>query len=461
MNSNKILELIITIFIGIICLFSLYNDIAAEQVIFGILLFSFLSLRSIFILFSSYSNLPFLFLSFSILYGLSGPVSALFYGGIAPIFDRPYKVDLYLIGYVYSILGILSSFLIFHVKHKDMSATIRGKEDIFIFLAIVFAVFASLSELVNIIRIGPELLFKGKAEYQSRMADLTLTLPSHIFVFCSAALFGQALRSKENKIYPVILWLSILAPYLLVLLVLGRRGALLSIIVIFVFSYFYYKAMRNVGLTKTFFLIVAFLFMGMLYGLRANIGDIIENNRYGDVIETLVSSSFWIKSLSLGKGEFGSAFGNFNTYQLYGDHEMEYGLTYLLGFTEVVPRFIWPDKPKITLYKFRDEFFPYEADRGSIASTGYSSILEAYLNFGWVGIFLMYTLYGSILIYMENKRTTMGPFYSVFYLSFIPYFISFSRNSFSVPFFWPLISVLLVYMLYVFTLNFLVRRGLP
>src|SRR5690606_41874594 len=83
-----------------------------------------------------------------------------------------------------------------------------------------------------------------------------------------------------------------------------------------------------------------------------------------------------ITSLYPARNEFGAPFGNIKTYILYGGSGLRWGETYLIGFAEPIPRFIWPNKPKTVTYEFRDTFFPNWAERGRIAGTAYSSILE-------------------------------------------------------------------------------------
>jgi oligosaccharide repeat unit polymerase len=433
---------------GFIALLLLFFEAVAVSFVF-IILMAASSLILIKIKFKSYTNLPMLLVSFSFLYGVSGPISAFFFDGIAPIFDEPYFVKAYLVAYILSTLGLVFAFWMFKYESKGSFSLDDFDYRPFLFLCFFLAALVSFFEIINMMRAGGVgLLFMGKAEYQSRVSELSGTLPSHLFLYLSVGLLGVGLRSMRARsiFLSILLFLLLLTPYITAMILLGRRGVILSFILVFAFSFYYFQPLSKIGIVKIVGAIFVFLFMGLMYGLRANIGEIISSGDYDRVYNLLVNIDFWAKSLSLGKGEFGAPFGNFNTYQLYGSDDLRFGATFVNGFAEIIPRFIWPNKPEITLYEFRNEFFPDEAERGAIASTGYSSLLEAYVNFGWFGIPFMYFIYGFLLLKLESFKSTTGIYFSVFYLMFVPYVMSFSRSSFSMPVFWPTLFIIFVYL---------------
>ena len=77
-----------------------------------------------------------------------------------------------------------------------------------------------------------------------------------------------------------------------------------------------------------------------------------------------------------------------------GDYEFKYGESYVKGLLITIPSFLYPwEKPQQITYEFRDKYFAEEAKRSSIAGTAFSSIMESYWNFGYVGIVIMYIIF--------------------------------------------------------------------
>jgi len=159
--------------------------------------------------------------------------------------------------------------------------------------------------------------------------------------------------------------------------------------------------------------------------------------------------------------EFGSPFGNFNTHLLLRElNEPRYGETYLTGLTIPIPRFIWADKPQSITYEFRDTYFSDWAERGAIAGTAFSSLLEAYINFGKAGVAVVYFIVALAMGALERARLRSKSLaFAVFYLTLIPEAITFHRSSLGMPLFWPLVFALLGCCSYVILRSLL--RGLP
>ena len=105
-----------------------------------------------------------------------------------------------------------------------------------------------------------------------------------------------------------------------------------------------------------------------------------------------------------------------------------------------IPRLIWPDKPQTTWVDFRDTFFPEYAQLGATGGTGYSSVLEAYVNFGTIGVLIVYLLLGLVMGCLEIARQrSKSLMFSLFYLLMLPVAMLFHRTSMGNPIFWPLL----------------------
>lgn len=112
------------------------------------------------------------------------------------------------------------------------------------------------------------------------------------------------------------------------------------------------------------------------------------------------------------------------------DYKYKYGETYVKGLLLCVPSFLYPgEKPQQITYEFRDKYFASEASRSSIAGTAFSSIMEAQWNFGYIGIVIMYIIYGYTIKHIENKIKYKNIFNAVIYLCIAPCIIRFHRSA--------------------------------
>lgn len=418
------------------------------------------------ILVGHYTNFTVVFLGFSALYGLSGPIAAQYGEGLPPVFPTPYLTEEFLFCYSLAILGMVFGLWFVaslrSAKRSDMR--IRGyNTTALLSTSYLFSLAASLMEIVNFWRVGGfQTLFAGKAVYQSAVADLTGTLPSIQVMLLSAALLGLSFsishtdlsngKMKIRHYLPrVFVWVVLGLPLILSLLLLGRRGPLLSLIVVLFVGLFYARPIRTLRLKWIAVGLIVYMALGFLYGARSYVAPALASGDWSRLLERIGTAEFWITSLNPARNEFGAPFGNFNTYILYGGSGLRWGETYLIGFAEPIPRFIWPNKPKTVTYEFRDTFFPDWAERGRIAGTAYSSILEAYVNFGQVGVFVVYTVVGFFLGLLEVRRAGSGSLgYATFYLTLLPVSISFHRSSFGLPLLWPLVLSVSAVMTYTF-----------
>jgi oligosaccharide repeat unit polymerase len=134
--------------------------------------------------------------------------------------------------------------------------------------------------------------------------------------------------------------------------------------------------------------------------------------------------------------------------------EYLFGRSYVDGLTIPIPRLIWPEKPVSVTYQFRDEYFPAERERGTIAGTGFSSILEAYMNFGVAGIVAVYLLLGYCFGAFDGIAGR-----SLYWLPRLaqalsmPFAFTLPRSSFDAPYFVPLIGISAISLALLFVRN--------
>lgn len=396
-----------------------------------------------------FTNLTFLFLTFLALYGLSGPVEILYGDGFLENFPGPYLVGKYLVLYCLSVIGVAIGLVIppgFGRRAIPTSPGQWASADI-LGLSYLFALSGVVMEMINVLRAGGlGILLLGKAFAQSAVNDLTGTLPSTQFILLAAALLGLGLglrRLQHNRgiLRPVITWFLVASPVVSTYLVLGQRGILVSGVAVVVIGYYWNVPLKRVTPIAITCFLVLYVLMGALFGARSQIGFGVATGNWGRLVDRMVTAEYWVKNLNPASNEFGAPFGNVNTYLLSRERALRLGATYLKGLTVPIPAFVWPDKPKLAGYEFRDKFFPEFAARGRIAGTAFSSLLEAYMNFGGVGIVPIYSGIIIILAWLERKRTSGSGslFYAVVYLTLLPTLITFHRSALDNPIVWPII----------------------
>ncbi len=431
------------------CLSAFFSVMQATDV--GITFYATAALLLIFLgreLTGNYSNFAVVFLTFSALYSLSGPLSARYGEGIPGIFPTPYLVDDFILHYSLAVIGLaVGLMLVSSLKYSKFSENkkeLNWNKTILILLAYVFALTASLMEITNLLRIGGlETLYAGKAAYQSAVSELVGTLPSTEILLLATGLLGLSLsgpNALKRRKYHLILWLLCSTPLIINLVVLGRRGPILATLLVFIIGYFYFNPVKKISLNWVGLFLLTYLMMVFLFGMRGILGSVLATGDLNLLIMRISDPIFWEKFLNPASNEFGAVFGNFNTYILSGGSDLRLGETYLIGLTIIIPRFIWPNKPQSITYEFRDTYFADEALRGSIAGTAYSGMLEAYVNFDTIGVLIVFFLIALVIGYLELKRTrSRSLMFAIFYLTLIPEAMSFHRSSLEMPIFWPLI----------------------
>ncbi|SHE67742.1 oligosaccharide repeat unit polymerase [Desulfofundulus australicus DSM 11792] len=397
-----------------------------------------------------YTNFTVIFLTFSALYGLTGPIAAYYGEGLPNVFPTPYLVDNFLFHYSLAIIamsvGLVVSASVKITRINVENQMPRWNERALLVIACAFAGIASLMEIVNLFRVGGiGVLLAGKAAYQSAVSDQTGTLPSVEITLLATTFLGLCLSAKNvtatvrmRRLHLIVLWLALASPEILILLVLGRRGSLLSLLVVLIISYSFFSPIKRINSKWFAIALTLYLIMGFMYGSRAQIGHALATGELSALTMRMSKPEFWATSLNPANNEFGAPFGNFNTYVLSGMAELRWGETYLIGLTIPIPRFIWPDKPQSIVYEFRDTFFSDWAQRGTIAGTAYSSILEAYVNFGTLGVPVVYFLIALAMGWLEKMRSRSRSLaFTILYLTLLPEAITFHRSSLEMPLFWP------------------------
>jgi hypothetical protein len=106
---------------------------------------------------------------------------------------------------------------------------------------------------------------------------------------------------------------------------------------------------------------------------------------------------------------------------------LRWGITYISAPLQFIPRAFWPDKPEsLSLQFMRDAF-------GSTGLIGfaYTPVTEAFLNFSWVGPFIVFALISMALVKLvKNADTHPGLYFVLFAMV-----VDFHRGEFGLIFY--------------------------
>lgn len=387
----------------------------------------------------NYMSFTVLFSGFHVLYGLAGVVSKCWLNQMSSTYGKDFIYSPYLIIYSLCTIALLTGIIISNRKHGEPKDTIVTEDnkmkDFFLFIAYCGFAVTSIFEIINFIRVGGiGTLLAGKAIYQAAVDELVLTLPTqYIFQVSFAALciFIHISILNKEKIQPkkIIICVLLALPYLLMLILLVRRGPILVSIFMIMLAIFQSKPLKKIPIKLVIAFLIAYLVLGTLYAIRNNIGLLFTNfNEFKNKFDI----HYVIRTLNPAVTEFGCTYGNFNRFYVKnnGKYDLLYGRSYVQGLFHVVPTYLYlGEKPQMITYEFRDKYFPAKAKISSIASTGFSSILEAYWNFWYFGA-LIYVIYGYILILLEKKLKNKNYFYMLEYISSVAMIYSFHRSEF-------------------------------
>ena len=445
-------------FCALLCCLALRGDLCVYITIVA----CFTTLWAVYSDNKQFVSLSFVFVFFSCMYGVVGPFPFLLGGKIESIFPSIIfqYTDVFLCAFVLSCIGfnlgsLINILLKPRVNNDNQSKCSFLKQENVGSLCVISAFLTSLFEIVNLFRAGGEkILFLGKGVYQSAVGDLSLTLPSGgtyvicgLFLGLSIASYKKGYSTNIKKI--LVLTALFLLPFLFVKIIMGMRGALISAFLSGIASYSFICPMKKISLTLILFLIFVFMFFHFLYVNRGIVSLLNDNPKL--FVEKITDLNRYDVESSLTSGEYVCPIGNFLIfYEKYqSNFDLKLGSTYLKSLLLPIPGFLYPgEKPQQIIYEFRDEFFASWASRSRIASTGFSSILEAFINFGWLGIIVVYCFLGYVLSNIDAKKRRISNKWVVYvYSLMISSCMSFHRESLGafVSFFiWQVILVAVI-----------------
>ncbi|MGQ9881923.1 MAG: hypothetical protein ACUVSV_13835 [Armatimonadota bacterium] len=392
-----------------------------------------------------WSSIAHIFVLFSMLYSLSGPAEVIFGTGTLAGFGENQRYDalgLWLADVAIATLGFSLGILAVRLAQPQAGTARYLRAFPYRTVATWCILVASLGELSNMIRAGGlSTLFAGKAVYQAATSDLILTVPSLLFGLMAFVFLGlhygrarvnetdQSEGKSPHKKQRMLVFTMLAAPLLSIHLILGQRLELGTYLLSFLLGYFYQSPLVRVPPKWVVTGITLYVFFASLFAFRWVIPLLFTGQftSLGFQYETL--APLFVKALNPASSEFGGTFGNYNLLVTSG-YELQYGATYFKALAGMIPAFLYPgQKPPSPVYEFRDQFFPHLALRSRIAGTAFSSIMEARMNFGAVGVFIVYSVFGAFFTLAEMfKHRTRSPYLAAFYCS-LGYFATIVHRS--------------------------------
>lgn len=281
MNKKQLLLVTFTILIHVLCIsigLSGLTDINLFLHIIGAIMLVY----TVYVITGNFSNIVFIFVAFSVLYGLGGPITQRYGEGISKIFGNEFYIDKFLMAYDLATIGMVIGIVLYDFisqeKNQMVDLNIRlDSNDLnvkrIINISLFVSILTGLFEIINFLNVGGiSTLIQGKAIYQAAIANLTLALPVDMLACLSFALMSLtiAICKKNNKHEKFKIILSILAmlPYFLIELLLGKRGNLLSLMLIVFLGLTYFKPLEKISKKIVLIGLIAYLVMAFLYANR-------------------------------------------------------------------------------------------------------------------------------------------------------------------------------------------------
>ena len=318
-----------------------------------------------------------------------------------------------------------------------------------IMLGIVGAVF----ELYQLRQLDfQKVLELGKGYYHLSFSQHNLMDFSSSFVLASAALLGFFFAtpslSKSDYFKAFGSWVLVNAPTLLKNLIVGERGIFVFVIFCIIFSAFMFNKITVLRYRTLLIVLFLYIFSVVLFASRGLSGKLILgltdwNTFYGIVRESFLNYS------NPAVMEFGAVFVNFNVFYASAEElPFRFGETYIRGIVSTFHLLFHGDRMPTIVEEFNYMFFPESMERG--IGLAFSSIIEAYWNFGTFGVFAVYFVVGLVLSILEQVAYHSRFFLvHLVYVMFIPVVLRFHRTHFGLTaWLFPIVFACLTYTCY-------------
>ena len=279
------------------------------------------------------------------------------------------------------------------------------------YLYILFFIFL-IGSLIFLFKFGPIFLADPAAFLSNRINEfsgygylkITTTFSSPVIVI----LYYKYYKNKSiNYLILIIVSFSLMV---ILAIITGSRGSLVQpILFISIFKLLFefprIRSRRIIYILVSFILIFDFLaFLGGVRQSRTlNINKVESRSPLDELVKSFDHTEYLYKITTL-------------------DYSPVYGKTYVAAIAIPIPRALWPQKPVGGGPLLKNTLDPGSYSLGknennSSLTTGI--FLEAYLNFGFAGCFIVPFLYGALFAFLLNEKAKGSDIYKSYYLSFL------------------------------------------
>lgn len=431
---------------------------------------SVVSLHALRLLSQNLFTLCVLFFVGHILYGIPSVLFVHLGGSYSDLYPKPYLNDVFLFHYGLASIGLLMGASCAALRRSYTASSSPATSSAsalatgLLWTAYALAIVASFLEILLFLRTGGIAgITLGKPSYHLAVGErgALLDIFGNSSFFLSCGLLGLSMRFCPARVHlrytRLLLWLLMCAPVLMTALIVGQRSRIVFAVICFLMGYFFYEPIRKVNSKLFIIALMLYVLASFLFVARAFVGQILAGSVSWHVLFS-IEPEYWLRAINPVFLEFGAAFVNFNTYMLQGDHTYLWGETYLRGIVSLWLTLMGqPRLPNIT-EEFNTTFFPQMVQLG--VGNAFSSLLEAYINFGTLGVGFVYYLVGLVLVLLERQRARKHSlWFTMLYILLVPQAIVFHRSNFG-PTVWliPLVSATAGYGLFCLLRVVRVRR---
>jgi len=350
-------------------------------------------------------------------------------------------------------LGLLSSLLFVKRSNVERQSSVispkilRGVRS----AALIGFILGIVMLLLDYARLGG--IFKTLAmERGDRMALMSAkrgNLPFLYFLFTSSAMYFYYLIYRTNwktlKGYAFfgLVNLAIIGLWILE----GERSniIMLTLILLAIWSSKY-----PVRISVKWFIIFSILWF--LFSSIAYVRDAITNSiraRDPTIMISHVKERFTWEWLN--PGEFKGPYLTL-TASIDRGEELKYGQTYLQAIPYLLPRSLYPGEKPLTVGHQFGKYMQSLLGRKRRIGVGFSPIAEAYINFGFIGPFIVMFLFGIGLGHLSSLRRKKSFFWVILYAGLLPVAWKFNRSGFANGFSYMVYSLGAIIFLYILIL---------
>lgn len=216
-------------------------------------------------------------------------------------------------------------------------------------------------------------------------------IPYYSFIYSGVALLTYSLGNLRLRSVKGTLLVALLAIWSVLMLIQGDRRFLLYSLLIFASVYLFNKKInikKNLALVSILYILFAFFqqiryMIPLILNGTLSLFDAISRIQKDFNIE-------WVLPVST------EVAGPYFTllWHLKYDFTPLYGYSYIMSIPNILPRSLYPGEKPLTIAQsfanyIHDVYYPF---RESVIGWGFSPIAEAYINFGVIGVFIIFLL---------------------------------------------------------------------